>query len=105
MSDHCNPGTTNPADQSYPAVVPPAAPQVPASAATKSSTGEIQVPALRASKAAPSTILGLAMEVNAGHASQVHALPIVVAETLPPAKNINADTNRPSGLPINVNIR
>jgi hypothetical protein len=105
MSDHMNPGTTNPANQSYPAVKSSPAPRAPASASAKSSTGEMQFPALRTTRAAPSPTRGLPAEINAGHASHVRSQPAALAETRPPAKNIDACTNRPGGLPINVIIR
>lgn len=80
MPDYTNPGTTNPANQSYPAAPPPAAPKA-------------------------KTPQGLPAEVNAGHASQVKTLPVAIAETQPRSKDVHAGANRPGGLPINVNIR
>ncbi len=105
MPDHTNPGTTNPANQAFPAPLPPPAPHAPASTAAKSSTGEMQIPRLHTTKAPPSAILGLPVEIHAGSASQVKPQPAEVAETRPPAKNIDAGKSRPGGLPVNVTIR
>ncbi len=105
VANHQNPGTTNPADQSYPAVIAPSAPRTPSSASTVNSTGDMQLPSQLTTRAAPSTSRGLAANVDAGSASQVRTQPPTVAETRPPARNITANTSRPGGLPINVIIR
>jgi len=105
MPDHLNPGTIDPANQAYPAPRQSQAPRAPASAAAKCSTGELQLPALRVSPAAPSSTIGLPAEIHAGHASHVRSQPATIAETSPRAKNIDAGSNRPGGLPINVIIR
>ena len=103
-SSHNNPGTTSPADQSFPAVQRSRAVAPPASASAVQSSGELQLPGLRPTQAAASPVRGLAVEVMAGNASQVRAMPPEVAETTPPARDVQAGNNRPGGLPINVMI-
>ena len=104
-ANHKNPGTTNPADQSYPAVVSPSAPRSPASSPTVTSTGDLQLPSNLTTWAAPNRSRGLAANVDAGSASQVRSQPATVAETRPPTRNVLADAGRPGGLPVNVMIR
>ena len=81
MSDHQNPGTTNPADQSYPAVQLPDLPAPPASAAATTSNGEQQRSSYLTTEAVPSIVRGLPVEVNAGDASQVRYQPPVASAT------------------------
>jgi len=102
-----NPGTVNPADQAFPAAGTNAVPATsPASASTTSSTGELQLPCLPVSRAAPVPGQGLAKNVRAGDASQVKNLPVDVALALPPAKNVTGGGVHPgTGLAANVCIR
>jgi hypothetical protein len=105
MSTHTNPGTINPADQAYPAVLPPQLPPTPASAAVVNANGELQLPSMLTVWSAPSSVLGLAANVHAGSASQVRAQAPVTADTRPPARDVHPGAGRPGGLPANVNIR
>jgi len=105
MSDHANPGTVNPADQSYPAVQTDNAPKEPSSVALTTSTGESFFPGVVASPADQCEVHGLAIEVNAGSVSHVRAMPPTQAVGTPPAKDVNTSGSRPGGLPINVYIR
>ena len=106
LNNHQNPGTVNPADHSFPsAAALPVAASAPASASVKSSSGELQLPALRTSVAAKVAGKGLTQEVHAGSASQVRQIPVDVAPTSPPAKDYDGGRRRPGGLPVNVYIR
>jgi len=105
MPDHANPGTVNPADQSYPAVQTDDAPKEPSSAALTTSTGENFFPGVMTTPAKECSVHGLAIEVNAGSVSHVRAMPPEQAVGTPPAKDVNASSSRPGGLPINVYIR
>jgi hypothetical protein len=80
-SDHANPGTTNPADQSYPAVPH--------------------------TRVAESTGRGLAANVDAGSANHAKFMSPVEAPATPPAgKLVHAAGGKPGGgLAINVNIK
>jgi hypothetical protein len=100
-----NPGTINPADQSYAPNLQPSRPQGPASSSTVNSSGDVQLPAQQASLAACGGPQGLATEVNAGHSSQVKSQPPSIATTYPPARNVQAGTDRPGGLPVNVMVK
>jgi hypothetical protein len=100
-----NPGTTNPADQSYAPNLLPSRPQGPASTSAVNSSGDIQLPAQQASVAASGGPQGLPAEVNAGHSSQVRSQPPTIAATYPPARNVQAGTDRPGGLPANVMVK
>jgi len=100
-----NPGTTNPADQSYAPNLQPSRPQEPASSSLTNSSGDIQLPAQPSTVATSGGPRGLPVEVNAGSASQVRTQPPTVAETFPPAQNILADGDRPGGLPVNVMVK
>ena len=105
MPDHANPGTVNPADQSYPAVKTDNLPQEPSSAALTTSTGEMFFPGVVAAPADQCEVHGLAIEVNAGSVSHVRAMAPVEAVGTPPAQDVNPSASRPGGLPINVYIR
>lgn len=105
-NQHINPGTTNPADQSYPAAgisSPPAAPGP--RAANGASCGELQLPAIGPTRALPVAGLGLAAEVRAADASQVCQIEVTVVETRPPTREVDTVQRRPGGLPKNVMIR
>lgn len=103
--NHQNPGTTNPADQSFPPNLQPSAPSSPASSSTINSSGDLQLPCQHSTSAPTGGPQGLPTEVNAGHSSQVRSQPAVIAETFPPARSVAAGTDRPGGLPKNVNVR
>lgn len=107
MNNHStNPGTVNPADQSFPAAgISPIPPATSARAAGNASNGEIQSPAQGPVWAEPVAGLGLPANVNAGDASQVRQVEASVAETMPPARNVDGGQQRPGGLPANVCIR
>jgi hypothetical protein len=105
MPDHANPGTVNPADQSYPSVGTNNLPQEPSSSALTTSTGENFFPGVTASPADQCEVHGLPIEVHAGSVSHVRAMPPTQAVGTPPAKDVNASGSRPGGLPINVYIR
>ena len=79
--DHANPGTTNPADQSYPAVP------------------HTQV--------AESTGRGLAANVDAGAANHARHMPPVEAPLAPPAGKLihSVSGQTGGGLAVNVNIK
>lgn len=100
-----NPGTTNPADQSFATREPPSRPQGPASSSLTNSSGDIQLPSQPSTVAASGGPLGLPVEVNAGNSSQVRTQPPTIAETFPPARNILAGNDRPGGLPVNVMVK
>ncbi len=107
ISTHTNPGTVDPAAQAYPAAgidSPPA--REKASAALTSSSGELQLPALRPSWAKESPVRGLPAEVMADGQSQVRPVEAAVAETRPPARDVAAGSRRPGGgIPANVYVR
>lgn len=103
--NHQNPGTTNPADQSYPPTLRPSTPTTPASSSTINSSGDLQLPCQNTAVAPTGGPQGLPAEVNAGHASQIRSQPAVVAETFPPARSVSANTDSPGGLPKNVNVK
>jgi hypothetical protein len=132
MSDHYNPGSVNPASQSFPAVSPRNTMSGPGTGAVTCSSGDAQVPGLTATVAervggagltttssgeyqfrsekrdvdAVTSHRGLARNVSAGAASQVRAPAEVVADQLPDlAKQVDACAGRPGGLPANVMIR
>jgi len=105
MRDHKNPGTTNPADQAFPACITPQTPATPSSASTTNSTGEQQLPSRLAVWAKPVPGRGLPAEVHAGHSSHVRSSRPAIAATRPPAKDVHAGNSRPGGLPKNVNIK
>jgi hypothetical protein len=103
---HTNPGTVNPADQAFPpAEISNPTPAPGPRAAGSASNGEIQSPAIGPSHAAPVAGLGLTVEVHAGNASQVRTVEASVAETIPPAHDVDGGRQRPGGLPANVCIR
>ena len=102
---HSNPGTTNPADQSYPSVPVSRAISPPASASVVNSDGGIQLPGLKPAWAAQSAVIGLPVEVQAGSVSHVRASEPVVAEVIPSTRTVNGNPSRPGGLPANVMIR
>lgn len=105
--DCANPGTTNPADQSYPAIPSTQAASEPASAALTSSTGEMQLRDLRETPTAEVTGRGLAAEVHAGSASQAVHIPPIQAPAAPPAGRLmhGASGQLKGGLPVNVMIK
>ena len=105
MPDHANPGTVNPADQSYPAVPTGNLPQEPSSAALVTSTGESFFPGVVASQADACEVHGLAIEVHAGSVSHVRAMAPEKVVGTSPAKDVSANTSRPGGLAIDVFIR
>jgi len=105
LNNHQNPGTTNPADQAYPAAANPQTAPTQASASATSSDGELQLPAMQAAQAEPSATRGLPDEVHAGSTSQVRKQPPRVVENMPPARDVQAGSHHPGGLPVNVYIR
>lgn len=103
---HTNPGTVNPAEQAFPpAGISTTTPTPGPRAAGAASNGEIQSPAMGPAWAAPVAGLGLPVEVRAGDASQVRPVEASVAETTPPARDVDGGQRRPGGLPANVCIR
>lgn len=106
MPDHANPGTVNPADQSYPAVQISHLPTEPASSGLVTSTGEGFYPGVVAAPADACEVHGLAIEVNAGSVSHVKAMPPEQAVGTPPVRDVKTNTARPgSGLPANIYIK
>jgi hypothetical protein len=103
VSDHTNPGMVSPADQGYP--LAPSAPSTPSSAPLASSDGEIQLLDLRGVATAPPSPLGLPAQVDVAAQNCAKYSPPAVAETRPPAVDVQAGTGRPGGLPKNVCIR
>ena len=127
-----NPGTVDVSRQAYPPA--PSRSATPSSNALNTSNGENQFPASRLARVAagsPTAGHGLPLEVHpastscvrptaaatavatAVHglpteihpASCVRPIPAAVADTTSPARDVRADSSRPGGLPVNVNIR
>jgi hypothetical protein len=123
---HTNPGVVDVSRQCF---APPAAPTTtPSSTSLRTSNGELQLPALRATLPSPLQGRGLPAEVRPGSCARPLAtavavstssgLPVEVspgcctrptvtdvALTTTPARDVSASVGRPGGLPKNVCIR
>jgi hypothetical protein len=124
-----NPGTVDVSRQAYPPA--PSQASTPSSTALRTNNGENQFPASRTAWGAPTTGRGLPLEAHPASAScerpaaaatavatavrglpsEIHPascarpIPTEIAATTAPARDVRADSARPGGLPVNVNIR
>lgn len=102
LTDHKNPGTTDPSGQAYPPVLPSAS--TPCSCPLTQSTGETQRPATVPGRAAASP-RGLPVNVDACSQNLSRPVPNTVAAPSPPAKNSRPGERRPGGIPVEVMVK